>query len=153
MYLYILLLADRACLYNVTCTVRVIRCNAEGSVSDMIAGLDWVAKHQAPPAAVSMSIVATRPSQPLDAALQRLIRLGVPAVVAAGNYDSGAHRVNHTATRCIVCEYTSATCFYRHTHLHTYTHIHTYAHVCLVTHTHYHIHILIAHTPLRTPVY
>lgn len=86
--------------------MRVIGCNAEGSVSDMIAGLDWVAKNQRPPAAVSMSIVATLPSQPLDAALQRLIALGVPAVVAAGNYDSGTcYKTTSSATTSFCCFY------------------------------------------------
>ncbi len=74
--------------------VRVLSCYGQGSISDVIAGIDWIAAHYprprkgrpAPPTyAVANLSIDAGPSQPLDDAINRAITAGVTFVVAAGN--------------------------------------------------------------------
>ncbi|MEO7795191.1 MAG: S8 family serine peptidase, partial [Thermoanaerobaculia bacterium] len=79
--------------------VRVLSCYGQGSISDVIAGIDWITAHYplprknrpAPPtrAVANMSIDAGA-SQPLDDAINRAISAGVTFVVAAGNRGADA---------------------------------------------------------------
>lgn len=65
--------------------VRVLGCDGSGSVSGIIAGLDWVvADHDTEPAVANMSLGGIA-SLTLDAATQAVIDDGVTLVVAAGN--------------------------------------------------------------------
>ncbi|HEU4521934.1 MAG TPA: S8 family peptidase [Thermoanaerobaculia bacterium] len=72
--------------------VRVLDCNGSGTVSTLLAGLDWVMEHHAltgTPAVVNMSIGGD-PSSALDAAVRELIATGLTTVVAAGNHNVDA---------------------------------------------------------------
>ncbi len=69
--------------------VRVLDCNGEGFVSDVIAGIDWVTGHFIPPAVANMSL-GGEPSPVLDATVEASIAAGVTYVVAAGNEASNA---------------------------------------------------------------
>jgi hypothetical protein len=67
--------------------VRVLDCTGEGSISTLLAGVDWILQDragQAGPAVVNMS-VGGDPSSALDSAVERLIDAGLTTVVAAGN--------------------------------------------------------------------
>jgi subtilisin family serine protease len=69
--------------------VRVLDCNGGGTISGVIAGLDWVTANHAAgaPAVANMSLVGTA-SSALDQAVQRSIDDGVTYAVAAGNGDA-----------------------------------------------------------------
>lgn len=66
--------------------VRVLGCDGGGRMSDVVAGLDWIAGHHAAgtPAVVNLSLGGGVNST-VDAALQNVINDGVTAAVAAGN--------------------------------------------------------------------
>jgi serine protease len=73
--------------------VRVVDCSGYGSVSDVIAGIDWVAAQAgtakksktARRPAVATLAVSSPPNQALDDAVNRLVAAGVTFVAAAGN--------------------------------------------------------------------
>ncbi|WP_411375770.1 S8 family serine peptidase [Arthrobacter sp. MPF02] len=66
--------------------VRVLDCNGLGYMSDIIAGLDWIASHHAAgtPAVANLSLGGTA-STMVDAAVRGIIADGVTTTVAAGN--------------------------------------------------------------------
>ena len=66
--------------------VRVLDCDGAGNMSDVVAGLEWVAEHHTAgaPAVVNLSLGGAVTST-VDVALERVIADGVVAVVAAGN--------------------------------------------------------------------
>ena len=68
--------------------VRVLDCAGSGSVSDVVAGLDWVATHHRKPAIVTMSlgIGVGSWSRALEEAVRNLImEYGITVIVASGN--------------------------------------------------------------------
>ncbi|MDT8322271.1 MAG: S8 family serine peptidase [Xanthomonadales bacterium] len=68
-------------------SVRVLDCNAQGKLSTLIAGIDWITRRvldNPHPAVVNMSL-GTRGSEILDDAVKASIAAGVVYVVAAGN--------------------------------------------------------------------
>lgn len=70
--------------------VRVLDCTGSGSVSGVIAGLDWVVNdHVSGPAVVNMSIGASK-SASLESAVDRAYADGITVVVAAGNSNVDA---------------------------------------------------------------
>lgn len=69
--------------------VRVLGCNNEGSVSGLIAGINYVRGQTYRPAVANISIGAPV-STALDAAVNSLINSGVTVVVAAGNSNANA---------------------------------------------------------------
>lgn len=78
-------------------SVRVLNCAGYGSDADVIAGMDWVAKHGVLPAVANMSLGDIVPSKKLglsteiDNAVKALIASGVSLSIAAGNgYGLGA---------------------------------------------------------------
>jgi subtilisin family serine protease len=78
-------LAKGATLYS----VRVLDCDAVGTNSRSIAGVDWVTANRKLPAVANMSLIG-KTSKNLDKAVQASIDAGVTYVSAAGNYSSDA---------------------------------------------------------------
>ena len=80
--------------------VRVLDCNGSGSSSQIIAGVDWVARNAVHPAVANMSLgssVGTDSS--IDAAVNGLISSGVTVAVAAGNgYGNGLYAQDACST-------------------------------------------------------
>ena len=73
--------------------VRVLNCKGEGSLSQVISGVNWVTSHAVKPAVANMSMGGSY-SASLNAAVQRSINSGVTYVVAAGNENVSAARVS-----------------------------------------------------------
>jgi subtilisin family serine protease len=69
--------------------VRVLNCNGSGTLSWMIAAVDWVRVNHTPPAVASFS-VTTGYSGALNAAVANLVAAGVFTAVAAGNNSGNA---------------------------------------------------------------
>ncbi|MCF7967783.1 MAG: S8 family serine peptidase [Methylococcaceae bacterium] len=72
--------------------VRVLDCNGDGMVSDVISGIEWVTtqfKQGGGPAVANLSLGAGA-SSAMDTALQNSIRAGVTYTVAAGNENTAA---------------------------------------------------------------
>lgn len=66
--------------------VRVLSCDGSGSVSDVIAGLDWITRtHQPGQPAVANLSMGTPSSAAFNAAVDRAVADGVTVTVAAGN--------------------------------------------------------------------
>ncbi|MFV2011631.1 MULTISPECIES: S8 family peptidase [unclassified Micromonospora] len=69
--------------------VRVLSCSGSGSISGVIAGIDWVTANAIKPAVANMSIGGGA-STTLDAAVVNSIRSGVTYAVAAGGSNTSA---------------------------------------------------------------
>ena len=72
--------------------VRVLDCNGEGSITTLLAGLEWVISDHAQagaPAVVNMSLGGNA-SSALDSEVNSVLAAGMTTVVAAGNSDSDA---------------------------------------------------------------
>lgn len=76
--------------------VRVLDCNKSGTVSGVIAGLDWVLDNQQRPAVANLSLT-TSPNASLDDAVRKVIANGIEVVVAAGN--NAADACNYSPSR------------------------------------------------------
>jgi subtilisin family serine protease len=70
-------------------SVRVLNCYDQGSLSDLIAGLDWVTANHISPAVANVSIQSGY-SAALNAAIDAATASGVTVVVAAGNHGDDA---------------------------------------------------------------
>jgi subtilisin family serine protease len=70
-------------------SVRILPCTGYGTVSDLIAGVDWVTRHANLPAVANMS-VRTNYSRTVNSAITALVRSGVTVVAAAGNDSDNA---------------------------------------------------------------
>jgi subtilisin family serine protease len=68
--------------------VRVLNCSGSGSISGVIAGIDWVTANHPPSAAANMSLLAGA-STALDNAVRNSIASGVTYAIAAGNGNRG----------------------------------------------------------------
>lgn len=72
-------------------SIRVLSCAGYGSDADVIAGMDWVAKHGTLPAVANMSLGDIVPTEtmgtsgPIDDAVRAMVSSGITVVVAAGN--------------------------------------------------------------------
>jgi subtilisin family serine protease len=77
--------AKNVALYS----VRVLDCNGSGSVSDVVAGIDWVTANRRLPAVANMSLGGAV-STVLNDAVENSISSGITYVIAAGNsaYDA-----------------------------------------------------------------
>ncbi len=73
--------------------VRVLDCNGSGSLSGVIAGMDWVVSQASGPSVANMSLGGGK-SASLNDAVARMYNAGVPVIVAAGN--SGAVACNYS---------------------------------------------------------
>lgn len=69
--------------------VRVLDCNGSGSVSGVIAGVDWVKENHKGPSVLNMSLGGGA-SETLDRAVEATIESGVTAALAAGNSNADA---------------------------------------------------------------
>ncbi len=69
--------------------IRVLDCNGNGTVSGVVAGMNWVAGNHASPAVANLSLGGST-STTLDNAITGLFNAGVLPVVAAGNSDANA---------------------------------------------------------------
>lgn len=69
--------------------VRVLDCNGSGSISGVIAGVDWVRTNNIKPAVANMSLGGGFSSS-LNTAVQNLSASGVFVAVAAGNSNANA---------------------------------------------------------------
>ena len=69
--------------------VRVLDCGGSGSVSGVIAGVDWVTANHKSPAVANMSLGGS-PATTLDQAVQASIASGVTYAIAAGNSNASA---------------------------------------------------------------
>ncbi|AOY56549.1 S8 family serine peptidase [Candidatus Rhodoluna planktonica] len=71
--------------------VRVLGCDGSGTISGVIAGLDWIAaNHDSSKAAVVNMSLGGGANSTLDAAVNNLIDRGITVVVAAGNNTADA---------------------------------------------------------------
>jgi subtilisin family serine protease len=70
-------------------SVRVLDCNASGSWSAIIAGIDWVTANRILPAVMNVSISGGF-SQAVNDAIDRATAAGITVVTAAGNYSADA---------------------------------------------------------------
>lgn len=68
--------------------VRVMDCDGEGAMSDIVTGLEWILVNLELPAVVLMSIGGDA-TLLLDQACEALVTAGATVVVAAGNDDEG----------------------------------------------------------------
>ncbi|MFJ8941055.1 S8 family peptidase [Streptomyces sp. NPDC102365] len=73
--------------------VRVLDDTGTGTLSQVIAGIDWVTTHAVKPAVANMSLGGP-PDPQLDAAVRNSIASGVTYTVAAGNDDGPASLVS-----------------------------------------------------------
>ncbi|NLT53339.1 MAG: S8 family peptidase [Actinomycetales bacterium] len=71
--------------------VRVAGCDGRGTLSAVIAGIDWVTAHRSGPSVANLSMSGAG-SAALDRALDRSVASGVTYVVAAGNDRTDACR-------------------------------------------------------------
>lgn len=71
-------------------SVRVLGCTNSTTISELIAGIDWVTANRVLPAVANISITASANSNALDGAVNALVRSGVSVAVAAGNYGANA---------------------------------------------------------------
>lgn len=76
--------------------VRVLNCSGSGTVSTVVAGLDWIAKNHIKPAVANLSLGGGA-STSLDTAMNNLINKGVVVAVSAGN--SNADACNYSPAR------------------------------------------------------
>jgi subtilisin family serine protease len=77
--------------------VRVLDCNGSGTISGVIAGIDWVASQATGGLRVANMSLGGAASSALDTAVNGLINKGVTVVVAAGN--NGANACNYSPAR------------------------------------------------------
>jgi aqualysin 1 len=68
--------------------VRVLDCSGSGTVSGVIAGIDWVTQHHSGPSVANMSLGGSA-SSALDQAVGNSIASGVAYAIAAGNGNRG----------------------------------------------------------------
>jgi subtilisin family serine protease len=76
---------------NVTLhSVRVLNCSGSGTISGIVAGIDWVTGNHIKPAVANISVSAAGGSTSLDAAIDKSVAAGVTFVVAAANNAADA---------------------------------------------------------------
>ena len=69
--------------------VRVLNCKGTGTLSGVIAGVDWVANNAILPAVANMSLGGGK-SEAIDDAVRKAVEKGISFVVAAGNSNADA---------------------------------------------------------------
>ncbi|XP_033629198.1 extracellular serine proteinase-like [Asterias rubens] len=87
------------------CAVRVVShdCDEDGTMADVIAGLDWVAHNYEKPAVATISLNMYGEHLPLENALDGLISdTGITVVVAAGNFDDDACNTSPSCDKQVI---------------------------------------------------
>ena len=74
-------------------SVRVLDCNGSGSLSGVIAGMDFVAENASSPSVANMSLGGGS-SDALDSAVDRMFEEGIPVITSAGNGNRGGRGVD-----------------------------------------------------------
>jgi len=74
--------------------VRVLGCNGSGSISGIIAGVDWVAQNAPAGSVANLSLGGSGRVADLDRAVEGLVDSGVSVAVAAGNETQDACNVS-----------------------------------------------------------
>jgi serine protease len=82
--------------------IRIFDCAGAGTVSQVVAGLDWILSNGVRPGVVNMSLVTEAFSPALDSAVNTVVGQGLTVVVAAGNASSDACRYSPAATPAAV---------------------------------------------------
>jgi subtilisin family serine protease len=77
--------------------VRVLDCYGNGSVSGVVAGINWVTQNRTLPAVANMSMAGSS-SSTLNSAVQNSIKAGIVYVVAAGNNATNACNYSPAST-------------------------------------------------------
>ncbi len=77
--------------------VRVLDCNGSGSVSGVVAGINWVTKNRIMPAVANISLSGGYSSS-IDTAVANMISAGVFTAVAAGNSNANACNYSPAST-------------------------------------------------------
>lgn len=75
--------APKASLYG----VKVLDKDGNGTLSDVVAGIDWAVKNKMD--VINMSLGADEGSDPLQKAVQAAVKAGITVVAAAGNSSGG----------------------------------------------------------------
>ena len=65
--------------------VRVLQCNGSGTISGLIAGIDWVTANAIHPAVANISLAAGGSSPALESSVTNSINSGITYAIAAGN--------------------------------------------------------------------
>jgi subtilisin family serine protease len=78
-------------------SVRVLGCDGKGTISGLIAGIDWIRANAAKPAVANMSVGAGLSSS-LNTATRNLINSGVQVTVSAGNNTTDACTASPAST-------------------------------------------------------
>ena len=71
--------------------VRVLDCSGSGTLSGVIAGMDWVAANASGPSVANLSLGASANAS-VDEATRRMIAAGVATAIAAGNGNRGGRQ-------------------------------------------------------------
>ena len=84
--------------------VRVLDCNGSGSISTVLAGLDWVLADQetSPRPAVANLSLGGDASSALDSQVARLAAAGIATVVAAGNGNQDACKTSPARVAAVI---------------------------------------------------
>jgi len=75
---------------NVVVGVRVLDTNGSGAISDIVAGIDYVAQNGSPGDVANMSLGGKGESQAMEDAIKRATDLGIQFAIAAGNDGADA---------------------------------------------------------------
>jgi len=70
-------------------SVRVLDCSGSGSLSGVLAGLDWIGTNNSGPAVANMSLGSSK-NNTLNEAVKKLFSLNINVVVAGGNSNGDA---------------------------------------------------------------
>lgn len=81
--------------------LRVLDCNGEGSMSDVVAAVDWLRTHAAKPAVANLSLGGPK-SSALNTAVMNLSKSGVFVSVAAGNSNKDACQFSPSGARWVM---------------------------------------------------
>lgn len=80
--------------------VRVLNCNGGGTKRAILSGLKWIAENANPETSVVNISFGGRGDRSVDSAVQELSDLGIPVVIAAGNYGANAERYSPSRMGC-----------------------------------------------------
>jgi serine protease len=73
-------------------SVRVLKCDGRGTAGNIIKGLKWIAANADPATSIVNMSLSGAADKRVDAAVNALVNLGIPVVVAAGNNSANACR-------------------------------------------------------------